>query len=215
MTLHACFWGGIVIQTWTTWSFLEFFLPWYFSLLKLFKQFSSLRCIFSSLIVSLFTYFLLFLLYQILLFQVVLAPYQESIISTRSTHWTNSTLLLKPANKHFLISFHPEELPVDLRSVHDSILIQLRSPNLSNSWHRCYWQTPHRGINKIVMFLRCSTKRKKQAVGKCVPKPVKLNVKTDTPSFQPPWEEQIGLNYWEVSNIGGGGGLQFLTVEEV
>ena len=95
---------------------------------------------------------------------MLLAPYQESIISTPSTHWTNSTLLLKQANKHFFISFHPEELPVDLRGVHNPILIQLRSPNWSNSWHRCYWQTRHRWIDKTVMFLRCSTKRKKEAI---------------------------------------------------
>ena len=38
-----------------------------------------------------------------------------------------------------------------------------------------------------------------QAVGKCVPKTFQLNVKADTPSFQPPWKQQIGF-----SNIGKG-----------
>ena len=55
-----------------------------------------------------------------------------------------------------------------------------------------------------------------QAVGKCVPKPVQLNVKTDTPS-----SNHLGKSSKLLfSNIGkgrGGGGmaLQLLTGEEV
>ena len=54
------------------------------------------------------------------------------------------------------------KLPVDLGGVYNALLLQLCSPNWSNSWQRCNWQTLHGWIDKIVMFLWCNTKRKKK-----------------------------------------------------